>query len=57
MIFSPRDDDGAVVERRAAVEDRDQQLGAQVGVDRDAGLGGEVLEAGLALERDERAVA
>src|SRR5918999_2018187 len=52
-----RDEYGTVVERRAVVEDRDQQLRPQVGVDRHTRLGGEILEPGLALERDERPVA
>ena len=45
--------DRPVVQRGAAVEDRDQQLRAQVGVERHSGLGREVLEAGVALDDDE----
>ena len=50
------DDDGAVVERRPGREDRAQEVGRQVAVDHDAGLG-DLLEPGLALDDDERAVA
>ena len=50
------DDDRAVVERGARREDRAQQVGRDVAVDHHPGLG-DLLEAGLALEDDERAVA
>ena len=50
------DDHGAVVELRAGREDRAQQLARQVGVEHHAGLG-DLLEAGLALEHDQRPVA
>ena len=50
------DDHRAVVERGPRREDRPEQVGRDVGVDHDAGLG-DLLEAGVALEDDERAVA
>ncbi len=50
------DDDRAIVERRPRAEDRRQQVGRQLAVDRDAGLG-DLAEAGLPLDDHERAVA
>ena len=50
------DDHRAVVERRFRREDRPQQLGRNVGVDRHAGLR-HFLEAGVTLEDDERPMA
>ena len=50
------DDHRAVVQRRAAVEDRGQQLGAQVGMDRHARVVGQVLQARVALQHDQGAV-
>ena len=50
------DDHRAVVERRLRGEDRAQQVGRHVAVDHHAGLG-HLLEPGLALEHDERALA
>ena len=50
------DDHRAVVERRLGREDRPEQVGRDVGVDHHAGLG-DLLEAGVALEHDQRAVA
>ena len=50
------DDDGAVMERRARHEDRAEQVGRDIRVDHHPGLG-DFLEAGLALEHDQRTVA
>ena len=50
------DDHRPVVERRPRREDRAEQIGADVGVEHHAGLR-DLLEAGLALEHDQRAVA
>ena len=50
------DHDRAVVERAAGHEDRRQQVGGEVAVDHDAGLG-DLLETRFALDHDERAVA
>ena len=47
---------GSVVERAAGHEDRRQQVGGEVAVDHDAGLG-DLLETRFALDHDERAVA
>ena len=49
-------DHGAVVERRAGAEQRDQQLGRDLGVDARAGLD-EVAQPDVALDHDQRAVA
>ena len=48
--------DRPIVERGAVIEDRRQQLGVEVGIDRHARLGGEVVEPGLALDHDQRAM-
>ena len=50
------DDHRPVVERRFRREDRAQQVGRDVAVDHHAGLG-DLLEAGLALEHDQGALA
>ena len=47
------DEDGTVVERRSRREDGPQQLARELGAEHHAALG-HVLEAGLALEHDER---
>ena len=49
------DDDGPVMERRAAGEDRAQEVGRDVAVDHHAGLG-DLLEPGLPFHDDQRAV-
>ena len=49
-------DHRSVVERRLRREDRPDQVGADVGVQHDAGLG-HLLEPGVAFQHDQRAVA